>query len=1050
MLVAGSGAPRAVHAADVRYSRDVRPILADNCFACHGPDETSREAGLRLDTLEGQRDSGAVVPGDVAASLLVERIDATDPELIMPPPHSKKQLSDAQKDILRRWIADGAPVEGHWAFEPPSLPTVPTVARRDWVRNPIDAFVLETLEARGIAPSAEASRRTLIRRITLDLTGIPPTPEEVAAFCADPSPDAYERLVDRLLASPRFGERFAQIWLDVSRYADTNGYNNDEERVMWRWRDWVIEAFNRNLPYDAFVRQQLAGDQLPNPTLEQRIATGFNRNHVLTTEGGIIDEEYRVEYVADRVQTTFNVLLGLTLQCARCHDHKYDPISQREYFQLFAFFNQSPDKVLGYNQGAPATPYIKAPTREQQWLAQQLEQQRADIDAQLAERRMDVKRLVADWEASLEDEDTLLQQPLGLAHHFPFEPNVDEGYADQAAPQTGVRRHGKPTLAESPRGHALVLDGQSWLEAGQSGEIERDEPFSISLWVYRTSDATGAVLSKMHDSSAYRGYDLLIEEGRPTVHLIHKWPDNAIKVKSVGALPLNEWTHLGVTYDGSSRAAGVKIYIDGQPQELETEADSLRDSIRTEWSFHIGRRGESLTITAQLDELQLFRRELNASEIAQVAAGQLPMRLADVLNKPVDQRSALETRLVEDFYLRQVDLVIRELTAEQAELADKQAELERAIPTALVMEDQTEPRATYVLERGEYDKPGDEVSADVPASLPAWSDSLPRNRLGLAEWILDREHPLTARVAVNRWWAALFGTGLVETEEDFGIQGALPSHPALLDWLAYNYSHAPDASNSAALNWDTKALLRLIVTSSTYRQTSDASAELLELDPHNRLLARGARFRLPAEQVRDTALAVSGLLVERQGGPSVRPYQPEGLWEEVSVERREKYVPSSGAGLYRRSLYTFWKRTCPPPGMTVFDAPDREFCVIRRARTNTPLQALALMNDPTYVEAARHLAERVLLDAAGKDFEEQLQAMFERVLARPAQLEEVAEFQRLFEEAQRSFREDPHRAERLLSVGESGRNEQLDAQQHAAWTVLASLLLNLDETLNRE
>jgi hypothetical protein len=1066
-LAAISIADLASAADKISFSRDIRPILSNQCFKCHGPDEAERKAGLRLDVRDvavKELESGerAVVPGQPATSELVRRIRSADPNDVMPPPGSQRKLSGAEKDLLAKWIGQGAEYQSHWSFIAPKRPPVPAIPNlKSQISNPIDAFVVARLDAEGLSQSPPAAKEILLRRVSLDLTGLPPTLVEIDAFLADKSPDAYEKVVDRLLASPRFGERMAQVWLDVARYADTNGYNNDEERVMWRWRDWVIEAFNRNLPFDRFVVEQLAGDMLPDATPAQRLATGFNRNHVLTTEGGIIDEEYRIEYVADRVQTTAAVFMGLTLQCARCHDHKFDPVTQREYFQLFAFFNSGPDRVLGYNSGAPATPYLKAPTELQQTELTALDIRQRDAERRLADRAKQADEAIVAWEKSLSKEDKLKLGPLGLAWHFPLDEGsggevVARGGDDKSAagdrsapsPPTPLPRRGEgrdrgiikgnAKWIDGRIGKALEFDGQTYIDAGQVGGFDRSDKVSFGAWVFVTSNEAVTVLSKMHESAAHRGYDLIIETGKPAVHIVHHWPDSGLKVIAKQPLSLNAWHQLLVTYDGSSRAAGVKLYVDGQPQPLDVTNDKLGDTIVTDKPFHIGRRGEGNPFRGRIDDVQFYRRELAAEDATSLFDGRAVAGLAQVFDVPAADRTAEQGELVRRYYIDTVDEPSRTLRTELAEITKRRSELDKTIPTALVMEDLPQPRKTHVLKRGQYDQPGDEVSRGVPESLPTMLPDMPRNRLGLAKWLVDPSHPLTARVSVNRWWAVLFGTGLVETEEDFGAQGAFPSHPELLDWLATEY---------VRIGWNTKALLKLIVTSATYRQSSRITPELRERDPANRLLARGPRFRLPAETVRDNALAVSGLLVERLGGPSVKPYQPAGLWEDVSVERRFKYEPAAGPDLYRRSMYTYWKRTCPPPGMTTLDAPDREFCVIRRARTNTPMQALLLMNDPTYLEAARKLAERVV--KSGPDFDSRLALAFRTVVARRPTADEVRVLRAVLDLARTRFESDPAAAGKLLSHGASPRDEKLDVTDVAAWTTITSLLLCMDETITK-
>jgi hypothetical protein len=1096
------GEETAPAARKVDFTREIRPILANHCWSCHGPDEKQRKAGLRLDladTARAKLESGfsAVVPGKSDDSELVARIEATDDAEIMPPPAAKKPLAAEQKLMLRLWIDQGAEYAQHWAFTPPKRPALPRVRNTHWARNDIDLFVLKRLEEAGLTPAPEADKGTLLRRVTLDLTGLPPTPGELEDFLADNSPDAYEKIVDRLLESPRFGERIAMQWLDAARYADTNGYNNDEERTMWPWRDWVIRVFNDNLPFDRFLIEQLAGDLLPAPTLEQKIATGFNRNHVLTTEGGIIDEEYRVEYVADRVHTTATVVMGLSMQCARCHDHKYDPISQREYYQFFAFFNNVADKTVNYNQGGAAEPYLKAPTAEQQQIMARLTSQKALFEKQLADRKAGADEPLAKWEAGLSAEEKQRLAQAGQTLRVPF----DEKEGVQVSVEEGeaAKIHGTAVWKPGKTGNALAFEGDTYVDLGQRGFFERTDSVSFGAWVFPTSNEAGAILSKIDDGQAYRGYDFLLEGGKPAVHLIHHWPDNGLKVIAKQPVSLNAWHHLLVTWDGSGKAAGVTIYVDGMPQDLEVANDKLSDTIKTDQPLRIGKRSTSNPFRGLIDDVRFFSSRLSADDARRLAEGGDVAGVAAILALPADQRPDEKRDQLRKFYLETVDADYRKAKAELAETSRRYQEVDNAAPKTMVMSELAQPRTAHILIRGQYDQPGDAVEIGVPAVLSSLPADAPRNRLGLAQWLVQPTHALTARVAVNRWWGMYFGAGLVETAEDFGVQGSPPSHPELLDWLAVEFtspSGSPPlrngglggsgqkplgireqetgASRGAGQSadertqpanapppgpgppllrggdraWDVKALQRLIVTSATYRQASHGSPELLERDPKNRLLARGPRFRLAAESVRDNALAISGLMRDQIGGPSVKPYQPAGLWEEVSVERRYKYVADKNDGLYRRSMYTFWKRTCPPPGMMAFDAPDRETCLIRRATTNTPLQALVLLNDPTYVECARKLAER-LMKEAGPAPAERLTLAFRLATSRSPHAGEQQILLGLFRDSLARFQRDDAAAEKLLAVGESPRDPQLDVAELAAWTTIASIVLNLDETITK-
>jgi hypothetical protein len=835
LAIADPGTP-----AEISFNRDIRPILSENCFACHGPDKKAREADRRLDTREGAiaENEGvrAIVPGDPGKSELLARITSHDRDEVMPPPKTERRISEKQVATLKRWIEQGAPWESHWSLIPPKRPALPAVANTGWARNDIDRFVLARLEQEKLTPSKEADPTTLIRRVTFDLTGLPPTPAEVDAFLADRAPDAYERLVDRLLASPRYGEKMALHWLDLSRYADTHGYHLDSGREMWRWREWVIESFNRNLPYDKFVLWQLAGDLLPNATIEQKLATGFCRNNMINFEGGADAQEYLTQYVFDRVNTFGTAFLGLTVGCAQCHDHKFDPITQKEYYQLYAYFNAVPEKGLDGSKGN-ATPVLSLPTPEQ-------EKKQVELNAAVDRARLQLA--------------------------------AAEKLADE-------------------------------MQAAWEGSL-------------------GAEI--------------------------------AIGPKRLGALP-------------APVAQAIEV-----PQAERTDAQRtvLRDHHRAKVSKDVR-----------------------------------------------DAKAALDARIAESDALK------------------------KQVVNVMVMEQMDKPRDSFVLQRGLFNSPGEKVEPGVPASLPALPADAPKNRLALATWVTDPQHPLMSRVAVNRFWKLVMGNGIVKTANDFGSQAEWPSHPELLDWLATEFT---------GTGWDLKRLMRTMVTSATYRQTASVSRELLEKDPLNRLYSRGPRFRLSGEEIRDTALAISGLLDPRIGGPSVSPYQPPGLWEELSSRKdssnwtAQSFVQSHGADLYRRSMYTFWKRTSPPPQLTTFDAPDRETCTVSRERTNTPLQALVLMNDPTYVEASRILAEKVVV-LGGTTPVERIRYAFRLATARVPSAKEETMLLQLLEKQQERYKSQPEEAVKLLSNGEFKRNELLNPAEVAAWTNVASTILNLDETVTR-
>ncbi len=1040
----------------ISFNEHVRPILSNHCWSCHGRDDHGRQGQLRLDRrdaalLAGESGNPAIVPGKPSASHLVERILTDDADQLMPPESAKRPLTDLQKQILQKWIEEGAEFSEHWAFVPPVRPEVPAVKNAEWTTSPVDRFILQKLEAEKMKPSPQAPPMVWLRRVTLDLTGLPPTLDEQSEFQtllkSHSLADAKSKTVDRLLGSSAYAEKMAMHWLDVARYADTNGYNNDEVRTMWPWRDWVIRAFAEGMPYDQFITEQLAGDLLPNATLSQKVATGFNRNHVLTTEGGIIEEEYHVEYVADRIHTTSTVFLALSLQCARCHDHKYDPFSQRDYYQMAAFFNNVPDRIVSYSQGRMAEPLLKVPTAEQQAELDRLASRQTELEKAIAERCVLATAEIDQWEASLTNEDLEKSGVPGLAHHFTLDET--DGSASERVDVTAAGKVQGPVMSVAGRiGQALKFDGQNYVESENAGRFESDQAFSSSAWIQLTTSEAATILSRMDEGDAHRGYDVIIEGGKVAAHFVHHWPDKAFKVITEQPVSQNDWHHIAVTYDGSRKADGVRIYVDGQLQKLTiTTNNTLEGTLITEKPFHIGRRNSSAPFRGTIDDVQLFRSALTEEEVRRLATEESAGSLKALVSLPKNERTDSQTQQIADYYFNFVDAKTRDLRKELAEIPKKRSDIEASIPVTMVMQEQPERRPSYILRRGQYDQRGDQVPASIPAVFrdlskgpsEAAANGQQPTRLDFAQWLTNPKHPLTARVAVNRWWEMLFGTGIVETSEDFGVQGALPSHPELLDWLACELMES---------GWDTRKILREIVLSSTYGQSSQISPEQLERDPLNRLLGRGARYRLSAETVRDSALAMSGLLKQKVGGPSVKPYQPDGLWEDVSVERRDKYVPDEGDGLYRRSMYTFWKRTCPPPTMATFDAPDREICVVRRARTNTPLQALILMNDPTYIEAARKLAEQVLLSE--KDDSARWTRAFRIVLAREPVADEIAAINSVQSAAKDHFQKTPDAATELLKVGRAPADATIPAEELASWSAAMSVLMNLDEAISRE
>lgn len=1011
VVVVGAWEPAA--ASDVDFTRDVRPILSENCFQCHGPDDAARQANLRLDTREGllerAGDEPVVAPGDPGRSLLYRRIVAADPEERMPPPDSKLVLSPAEVETIRKWIEGGAEWREHWSLRPIARPEIPRVSRPDWAANPIDAFVLARLERAGLAPSPEAEPFRLLRRVTLDLTGLPPTPAETTAFLADQAPDAYERLVDRLLASPAFGERMAWDWLDAARYADSNGYQGDRERTMWPWRDWVVEAFNRNLPYDEFTIDQLAGDLRPGATFDQRLATGFCRNHMINGEGGRIPEENRVDYVMDMTETMGTVWLGLTLNCCRCHDHKFDPLSRRDYYGLFAFFNQTPVNGGG---GDPQTPPILTVySAEQQSRLERITAELREIEVRLRSRAEELAQVQTEWEVGRRAE---LEQTAWTMLH-----------PSQAAAE-------RQTLQVLPDGSVLaggpLADQDAYTVAAP---VPAGRLAAIRLEALRHESLTQNSLSRADSGNfVLTNFRVTLQTPAP--------PDSA----ETAVTPL------------LFRAAQATF-----EQGAHTAATAIDEDPQTGWAVWEGRivdrehaavfilrepvdvpPGSVLTFSLRHDSphvrhnLGRFRLSVTAAAEPQVTVGESALLAA--LRTPLAERSPEQRQLIRGDH-QSTDAVSSGLVAEQKRLQEEREAIEKAAPKVMVMADQPERRPTFLLERGLYNQPGEEVEAAVPASLPPLPSEAPRNRLGLAQWLVSPDHPLTARVTVNRIWQQFFGIGLVKTPEDFGVQGEIPPHGELLDWLADDFrSHG----------WDVKRLVRQIVTSRTYRQSSRVTPEHLERDPENRLLARGPRFRMPAWMLRDQALAAAGLLSPVRGGPPVNTYQPPGVWEEATFGNK-KYVQDHGEALYRRSLYIFWRRIIGPT--MFFDNAARQVCTVKVVRTNTPLHALLTLNDVTYVEAARALAEWVLLADADSDAR-RVDQVYLRVLARPPLDAERSVLLAGLERSRREFERDPQAASALLAVGESPRREELPAAEHAAWTALCLTVLNLDETLTRE
>lgn len=1010
---------------EINYNRDVRPILSDACYKCHGPDAAERKAGLRLDSFDGavrKLDSGAIaiVPGKIDESELIKRITSTDPELVMPPSGTGKKLTPQQIETLTKWVQHGAEYKGHWSFIRPERPAMPTVSDETWSRNPIDRFVMKKLDAAGLKPSVEADRVTLIRRLTLDLTGLPPTPDEVHAFVNDADPNAYEKVVDRLLASPRYGEQMTRYWLDLVRYGDSHGLHLDNERALWKYREWVIKAFNANKSFDLFTIEQMAGDLLPDATIDQKIATGFNRCNVTTSEGGSIDAEVLVRYAVDRTETMSTIFMGMTLGCAVCHDHKFDPVTQKEFYQLFAFYNASADAAMDGNALAPP-PTIRVPTSEQTTML-------ADLDAKLPT----IKDQITAALAAVDYVDPGIANPEAIA--IATEPAEfiwieDEGplaaqlQGDSAWEFVTAPEHPVHTGSKSTRREAPGLSQHFFTGANPTLKIGEGDKLFAYCWI-DPANPPKTVMLQFNDGTwshrAFWGEDLIpFDSGTGENH------------RPMGALPKSgEWVRLEVDAAHVGLKAGAEL---------------------NGWAFTqfggLAYWDTAGIVTRTPQNGQSFESQLAwEAHDRSVEKSTVPQPVRDAIKVETDKRTPEQAKLIRDHFVQFVHpktrVTFEPLQKQLDDLTKQRADIDAAVAVTMIMQDLPTPRDTFVLKRGEYDKPGDKVEANVPAMFPPLPEGAPKNRLGLAKWLTDPSHPLTARVTVNRYWQQYFGVGIVKTAEDFGMQGRWPTNPKLLDWLAVEFIES---------GWDIKAFQKLLVMSSTYRQSSSVSPELLSVDPDNELLARGPRFRLDAEVVRDSALAMSGLLIEEFGGKSVRPYQPSGIWESVAFvgSTTQNYKRDDGDALYRRSLYTFWKRTAPPPSLMAFDAPSRETCVARRARTNTPLQALVLMNDMQYVEASRHLASRMLREG-GDSAEKQLSFGFEICTGRMPADHELQILARVHAEQLAHYQASPAEAEKLLVIGASPRAENLDPAGHAAMTLMANLILNLDETITKE
>ncbi len=1037
----------------IDYNLHVKPLLSDRCFACHGPDKNARKADLRLDTEEGafmaigdNKDRFAIEAGNPHDSEVFKRMFSDDEELVMPPPESNISLTEYEKAVITRWIEQGAEYKPHWSFIPPEKPAIPTPKAAAQAVNEIDNFILAKLENEGIAPSALAEKERLIRRVSLDLTGLPPTLEEIDAFLTDNSPSAYEKVVDRLLASESYGERMALEWMDISRYADSHGMHADGARLMWPWRDWVIQSFNNNMPYDEFITWQIAGDMMPNATTEQKLATAFNRNHAMTAEGGVVDEEFRLKYVFDRANTTATAFLGLTMECAQCHDHKFDPISQKDYYAFSAFYNNVRELGMTGDDGNFG-PMLLLPSEQEKHRLDSLEEEKSALLSSIENLKKDKSDLLDFINQLPEDKIVVSPKPTS---YYPIEKITETNKKKIIDSNRKTRVSNEPQLVEGIKGKALHFDdGFEFLELEEVGKLEMNEPYTAIIWVKPdVKDKIQTLLCTTGDKNTFwRGWELYLDSANhPSVKLINSLPHNLIHIKSQETIPVGEWTQLAFTYDGTADASGLKIYVNNKEVKTKNLFNKLYKTIRTvNFGNHKavnrpiriarsyrGHTGEFGIYNGAVDEVRVFNKTLSGAEIDQL--------YQTTIGNTVSPIKALPDEMQHDYYLTSHDATYQELIKNLRSIIGNSIEAIEHIPEVMVMEEMEKPRAMHVLDRGQYDAPKEKVDPATPESVLNFSHDLPKNRIGLAKWLISEGNPLTARVTVNRYWLMVFGRGIVDTPEDFGLQGSLPSHPKLLDWLAIDFRES---------GWDVKKLLKTMVMSATYRQSTKYRDDLQEKDPSNILLARGPSSRLPAEMIRDNALAASGLLVNQVGGASVKPYQPDGLWIEKGNFSHEllKYEADQGDSLYRRSLYTFVRRTSPHPAMVAFDAPNREICTINREKTNTPLQALVLLNDPQFVEAAKVMAVRIQEEA--DNTEKQLSHAFRLATGRIPGSSEVGILKELYTDALDRFKGKPKKINDLLAVGEYAIASQYQTAETAALSVISSTLLNHDEVYTK-
>ena len=1036
--------------ATLDYNQHVKPILSDKCFACHGPDKAKQKAGLRLDLADAAYAPLPESPGKVAISPrnlkkseVFHRIISTDPTYLMPTPKSHLTLSAHEKAVLIKWIEDGAVYQPHWAFVKPQKKTVAPLKNPSTFLgiNEIDNFIFKRLEQEGLQPSKVASKEILLRRLSLDLTGLPPTLEEIDAFLNDNSQNAYEKQVDRLLNSPHYGEKMTTDWLDLARFADSHGYTVDRLRDMSPYRDWVIRAFNENMPYSTFIHQQLAGDLMQSPTKDMLIATAFNRNHPQNMEGGIVEEEFQTEYVMDRTNTFGDAFMAMSVGCARCHDHKYDPISQKNYYELFSFFNNVRESgQISWNDDPP-TPTLLLPTTEQEKVVAFIKNATTEQEKRLNTVKNNAQEGFEKW-LQTDDYKTLAQNPIpkiGLQGFYNFEDSLKNSINPK---QSGVMRRDagtldKPIFERTAKGQILLLDGDVYADLKDVGVFRKSEAFSVGIWAFIPKEMKDGVI--FHKSNAerlynFKGYHLFLKNNKLEITMAHTAPSNAITKLSIKDVPREKWIQLTLTYDGSSQAKGFKLHLDGEEMPMETVIDQLYKDIifrtKSEPALQIGGWWRGLGFKGgKVDDIVVYNRDLTPFEVKILAK---KAEWANISKKSMAELSENDKAILKDFYLSAISSEVLEAQKQLQKQRTALSDSSEKIAELMVMQEMPKPKITHLLLRGQYDALGEEVKPNTPKDILAFPANLPKNRYGLAQWLTNENHPLTARVAVNRFWQNFFGTGIVKTTEDFGNQGEMPSHLELLDWLAVSFRE----------NWDVKKLNKLIVMSATYRQESKVTKEIRERDPENRLLSHGTTNRLSAEMVRDNALAVSGLLNKKIGGKSVKPYQPDGLWEINNTH----YTQDSSDAIYRRSLYVLVKRSVPNPTLGTFDAPSRSYCIVRRQKTNTPLQALVTLNDPTFIEAAKVMGESM---ARESDTRKAIINIYRKLTSKTPSDRELDLLIALQKAEYEQFKQNPDKAKGWLKTGLYKIDTTLDAATVAANAVVASTILNSDATITK-